>query len=55
MKKYIVSLSPSGWAVFEAATSTRVETFSGREFGRIEALTLMYKLNGWNLPKGGFR
>ena len=53
--KYQVCLAPSGWAVYEKATGKQVKSFSGRSFGRYEALTYMYQLNGWNLPKGGFR
>ena len=53
--KYQVSLAPSGWAVYDKATGIKVKGFSGRGSGRIDALTYMYRLNGWNLPKGGFR
>ena len=53
--KYHVCLAPSGWAVYEKASGTKVKGFSGRPFGRYDALTFMYLLNGWSLPKGGFR
>lgn len=52
--KYHVCLAPSGWAVFDAE-GNKVQGFSGRRCGRYDALTYMYQLNGWNLPKGGFR
>lgn len=53
--KYQVCLAPSGWAVYDRTTGIKVKGFSSRSFGRIDALTYMYQLNGWNLPKGGFR
>ena len=54
-KKYKVNLAPSGWAVYDN-NGNQVKSFcSSREWARIEALTYMYELNGWNLPKGGFR
>ena len=53
--KYHVSLAPSGWAVY-TNEGIQVKTFgSSRTWARIEALTYMYELNGWTLPKGGFR
>lgn len=55
MNKYQVNLAPSGWAVYEKATGIKVKGFSGRTYGKIDALKYMYELNGWNLPKGGFR
>lgn len=54
-KKYQVSLAPSGWAVYDNETGRKIKGFSSRSYGRIEALTFMYHLNGWNLPKNGFR
>ena len=53
--KYHVCLAPSGWAVYENATGKQVRSFSGRSCGRFDALAYMYELNGWRLPKGGFR
>lgn len=53
-KKYHVCLAPSGWAVYDE-TGHQVKSFSGHRCGRYDALTYMYQLNGWNLPKGGFR
>ena len=53
--KYQVRLAPSGWAVYEKATGKQVRSFSGRAFGREQALAYMYQLNGWKLPAGGFR
>ena len=53
--KYHVTLAPSGWAVYDA-NGIQVKSFgSSRSWARYEALTHMYELNGWNLPKGGFR
>lgn len=55
-KKYEVGCSGSGWGVWECATGNKVYgSDSGREWGRIEALKVCYELNGWNIPKGGFR
>ena len=54
--KYQVNLAPSGWAVYERETGIQVKSFgSSRSWARIEALKYMYELNGWNLPKDGFR
>ena len=55
INKYQVCLAPSGWAVYEKATGSKVKGFSGHPSGRYDALAYMYQLNGWNLPKGGFR
>lgn len=53
--KYHVCLAPSGWAVYDN-TGSKVKSFgSSRSWARIDALTYLYQLNGWNLPKGGFR
>lgn len=53
--KYQVNLAPSGWAVYDN-NGNQVKSFgSSRSWARYEALTYMYQLNGWNLPKGGFR
>lgn len=56
MNKYEVCLCPCGWAVYEKFTGNQVKAFgSSRTWAKIEALKYMYELNGWNLPKGGFR
>jgi len=49
-RKYEVGCSGSGWGVWEIATGNKIEGFSSRSFGRIQALELMYQLNGWKLP-----
>ena len=54
-RRYSVSLAPSGWDVYDDQTNQKVKGFSSRKGGRLEALELMYELNGWNLPKNGFR
>ena len=54
-RTYSVSLAPSGWAVYDEQTNLKVKGFSSLRGGRIQALQLMYQLNGWNLPKGGLR
>lgn len=54
-RRYSVSLAPSGWAVYDEQTNMKVKGFSCLKGGRLQALELMYQLNGWNLPKGGFR
>lgn len=53
--KYEVLRAPSGWAVYDKATGTKVQGFSFTDQGRKDALAHMWKLNGWKLPKGGFR
>lgn len=54
-RRYSVNLAPSGWAVYDNETGEKVKGFSGRGFGRIDALKYLYDLYGWNYPKGGFR
>ena len=54
-RRYSVSLAPSGWAVYDEMTNTKVKGFSCLKGGRLNALELMYQLNGWNIPRGGFR
>lgn len=54
-RRYSVSLAPSGWAVYDEHTNMKVKGFSCLKGGRFQALELMYQLNGWSLPKGGFR
>lgn len=54
-RRYSVSLAPSGWAVYDEQTNMKVKGFSCLRGGRIQALELMYQLNGWNLPKSGLR
>jgi len=49
-KQYEVGCSGSGWGVWNLATNQKVEGFSSCKFGRLQALELMYKLNGWKLP-----
>lgn len=53
--KYHVNLAPSGWAVYNNEGIQMKSFGSSRTWARIEALTYMYEMNGWNLPKDGFR
>lgn len=54
-RRYTVSLAPTGWAVYDEVTGLKVKSFGCRQGGRVEAVTEMYKLNGWRIPAGGIR
>ena len=54
-KKYEVCGSGSGWGVWCIESNTKVESFGPSKGDRLRALEYMYQLNGWNLPKGGFK
>lgn len=54
-RRYTISLAPSGWAVYDEHTNKKVASFGCRNAGRLNALEKMYQLNGWNIPKDGFR
>lgn len=49
-RRYSVNLAPSGWAVYDNETGEKVKGFSGRAFGRIDALKYLYDLYGWSYP-----
>ena len=49
-KRFEVGLSGSGWGVWDITTDCKVEGFSKSKQGRLEALELMYELNGWKKP-----
>jgi len=53
--KYRVHRCASGWGVWDAETGIKIKGFPNFSYGRIMALEYMYALNGWNLPKAGFR
>jgi len=54
-RRYTVSLAPTGWSVYDEVTGLKVRCFGCRQGDRIEAVTEMYKLNGWRIPAGGIR
>ena len=49
-KKFEVDCSGSGWGVWDVNTNEKVEGFGSSKFGRLQALDLMYELNGWKKP-----
>ena len=50
--KYKMMRSGSGWGIWSSATGAKIKGFG---LNRIAALEYLYMLNGWNLPKAGFR